>query len=286
MRSFGLALVSLALGSTVVNAQMSMRGISPRGSRSSRASRSLGALRARQATTDVCANLDGDELVVNDVVYGDLSGVLCLSQVASFITTNDVAEAAVAEEGEEATTNALNDLVNATGETCTYPENAIPAGTADNVCAFTCGNGFTPSPAGAPTTCACEAPAADCNGVCTTDACPSAAPAPGRRGYMNSLRKRAMCSVGTTACGVYERRGARSLPFECVHTDTDLESCGGCTTPLDRFSPVGVDCTQIPGVIDVKCMFGACVVNRCTSGYVRAADNSSCVLPHRLLQQN
>lgn len=70
------------------------------------------------------------------------------------------------------------------------------------------------------------APATVCNGVCTTDACPSAGVTPPtRRGYMNSLRKRAMCPAGTTACGVYERRGARSSPFECIHTDSDLESC-------------------------------------------------------------
>ncbi len=73
--------------------------------------------------------------------------------------------------------------------------------------------------------CVCEAPAADCNGVCTTDACPSPGPVPRRRGYTNSLRKRAMCPAGTTACAVYERRGVRSNPVDCIDTDNDLESC-------------------------------------------------------------
>ena len=116
--------------------------------------------------------------------------------------------------------------INDNGEQCTYPAGSTPACTADDPCGFTCDNGFTASPAGNPTECVCVAPATICNGVCTTDACPSAGVTPPtRRGYMNSLRKRAMCPAGTTACGVYERRGARSSPFECIHTDSDLESC-------------------------------------------------------------
>ncbi|RDX44546.1 hypothetical protein OH76DRAFT_1359380, partial [Lentinus brumalis] len=176
--------------------------------------------------------------------------------------------------------------INASGEVCTYPAGSTPAATAEDPCAFTCDNGFTPSPAGDPTMCVCEAPAADCNGVCTTDACPSPGPVPRRRGYTNSLRKRAMCPAGTTACAVYERRGVRSNPVDCIDTDNDLESCGGCMNPLDSFSPKGRDCSAIPGAMSFKCKFGVCIVNSCDSGYVRAADNSSCISARRFLQQN
>ena len=48
-------------------------------------------------------------------------------------------------------------------------------------------------------------------------------------------------------------------------------------TPFDSLSPRGVDCTAIPGVADVSCMRGSCVVRRCTSGYAVTADRSQCV---------
>ena len=111
---------------------------------------------------------------------------------------------------------------------CTYPsENAVPTCAADGSCSFSCINGFT-VPTSDPTTCTCAAPAAVCNGVCTTAACPSSVVAPARRRYANSLRKRAMCPAGTTACGIYERRGALSSPWECIDIMSDLESCECC----------------------------------------------------------
>ena len=115
-----------------------------------------------------------------------------------------------------------------TSQQCTYPENSVPACTADDVCAFTCTNGFTASPAGAPTQCVCESPNTVCNGVCSNAACPTGAVGSnGRRGYYGGsvLRKRAQCAKGHTVCGKYERRGALSDPWECVNTASDLESC-------------------------------------------------------------
>ena len=61
---------------------------------------------------------------------------------------------------------------------------------------------------------------------------------------------------------------------------------GGCMTPFDAFSPVGVDCTTIPGVADVSCMRGRCVVSRCAPGYAVRSDASGCVSTPGNLVQN
>ncbi|TFY74463.1 hypothetical protein EWM64_g9548, partial [Hericium alpestre] len=68
--------------------------------------------------------------------------------------------------------------------------------------------------------------------------------------------------------------------WECVDTISDLESCGGCTLPLTPYTPLGTDCTAIPGVADVSCLSGSCIVHRCLPGYVCSADSSECVRQH------
>ncbi|RDB21986.1 Protein priA [Hypsizygus marmoreus] len=81
---------------------------------------------------------------------------------------------------------------------------------------------------------------------------------------------------GQTACGVISRN-AKS--WECIDTQNDLESCGGCIIPLHSqlSSPEGEDCTAIPGVSDVSCIRGGCVVHRCRPGYDINSTGSSCV---------
>ena len=39
----------------------------------------------------------------------------------------------------------------------------------------------------------------------------------------------------------------------------------------------GVDCTAIPGVMDVACVSGQCIVRRCQPGYVVSLDGSFCL---------
>ena len=39
----------------------------------------------------------------------------------------------------------------------------------------------------------------------------------------------------------------------------------------------GVDCTAIPGVMDVACASGQCIVHRCQPGYVVSMDRSFCL---------
>ena len=47
--------------------------------------------------------------------------------------------------------------------------------------------------------------------------------------------------------------------------------------PLTAYSPRGRDCTAIPGVADVSCEAGECVVRRCSHGLVPGPDGGSCV---------
>ncbi|RPD52909.1 hypothetical protein L226DRAFT_576659 [Lentinus tigrinus ALCF2SS1-7] len=210
----------------------------------------------------MCAKFDDTSLVVDNVDYGSINECLCHSDVSEFVATDATIVQEISSGADEhAVTNAINNLISAKGKQCTYPDHSVPSCTADDPCGFVC-----------------EGSAQYCHGVCTTGECYPPA-------YENTIRKNAWCPAGTTACGAYERRGSNSSPFECIHTDTDLESCGGCTTPLDSLSPTGVDCSQLPGVVDVKCKAGACVVNRCSPGYMRAADNSTCVST-QLLQQS
>ena len=50
--------------------------------------------------------------------------------------------------------------------------------------------------------------------------------------------------------------------------------------PLTPYTPIGTDCTALPGVADVECISGSCVVQRCAKGYVPSWDGSECI--HKL----
>ena len=54
--------------------------------------------------------------------------------------------------------------------------------------------------------------------------------------------------------------------------------------PLTAHSPTGTDCSVLPGVADVSCLGGECVVHRCLPGYVPAPDGTSCIRKHHLPQ--
>lgn len=84
-------------------------------------------------------------------------------------------------------------------------------------------------------------------------------------------------------------------PYECIDTRTNLESCGGCVVPYsltgssldddDEEEPdMGVDCTALPGVSDVGCHAGRCVVRKCAKGYKLEGSfwgGSKCIKKHR-----
>ena len=54
-------------------------------------------------------------------------------------------------------------------------------------------------------------------------------------------------------------------------------SGGGCGFPLRHTDPEGIDCTAIPGVLDVACLSSRCVVHRCKEGFHISPDRSTCI---------
>lgn len=53
---------------------------------------------------------------------------------------------------------------------------------------------------------------------------------------------------------------------------------GGCVFPLPTGDGrEGQDCTALPGVSDVSCVRGRCVVHRCMPGYNVHPDKAECV---------
>ncbi|EKM61501.1 uncharacterized protein PHACADRAFT_248159 [Phanerochaete carnosa HHB-10118-sp] len=231
-----------------------------------------------RTTSDVCANIDL-ELAVDvlgiKVIVGLLDICLCLSAIPDLCNSksNPVVASAVGLVGVASVEATLTDTVNTAAghETCTYPDNCDPLCSAGNPCGFQCKNGFVPSPASHPTQCICPAPNKVCNGICGSyKSCPSSGPK-----KREDLERRAVCGAELTACGVYGFGNFNA--WECVDTKSDLESCGGCMVPFGRNLARGVDCTGIPGVMDVTCVSGSCVIRRCQPGYVVSLDNTFCL---------
>ncbi|KAN0135193.1 hypothetical protein V8E53_007084, partial [Lactarius tabidus] len=160
---------------------------------------------------------------------------------------------------------------------CNYPANSVPACVDGNPCGFTCADGYTASPLDNSTECvaACTTPNIVCNGQCVAaGACPSSqATLTKKRRWVGSGSCKEM-GHGWAACGVF---GGGARAWECVNTARDLESCGGCVLPLTPFSRIGQDCTALPGVADVSCLSGECVVHRCMPGYSPSRDGTHCV---------
>ncbi|KAL8280538.1 hypothetical protein RQP46_007186 [Phenoliferia psychrophenolica] len=73
-----------------------------------------------------------------------------------------------------------------------------------------------------------------------------------------------LCPGSATACPIFPRMGS----YECIDTDSELESCGGCASKSE-----GEDCTAIKGAQGVTCEAGRCTVFTCQTGYLMKADN-------------
>ncbi|KAM0751659.1 hypothetical protein T439DRAFT_355565 [Meredithblackwellia eburnea MCA 4105] len=67
-----------------------------------------------------------------------------------------------------------------------------------------------------------------------------------------------LCPGGATACPIFPRMGS----YECIDTQSELESCGGCASKGE-----GEDCTQIKGAQGVTCQSGRCIIFTCQQGY-------------------
>ncbi|KZS92436.1 hypothetical protein SISNIDRAFT_455623 [Sistotremastrum niveocremeum HHB9708] len=82
-------------------------------------------------------------------------------------------------------------------------------------------------------------------------------------------------------CPVQSHRGG----YECVDADRDLESCGGCVGSADLDAPYdmsGVDCSVIPGVNNVRCFKGRCLVDSCAKGWAVSPNKTVCIRNHKM----
>ncbi|TCD70118.1 Dihydroxyacetone synthase [Steccherinum ochraceum] len=233
-----------------------------------------------RTTLDVCAQIDANlavDVLGIAVVVGALDICLCIDAIVDILKVNAVVIAAVDLVGEAAVVAELTALINGAAghESCTYPDHFQAVCSKGNPCGFQCKDGFTPSPPSKPIDCVCVPPKIVCNGVCGDfKACPSSI----AKRELEVEKRNAVCDRGYTPCGVFGWSGMRaSQAWECVDTQSDLESCGGCAVPLVHGSPHGVDCTAIPGVADVACGGGSCIVHRCLPGYVPSLDRSFCI---------
>ncbi|KAJ7155109.1 hypothetical protein C8R46DRAFT_911118, partial [Mycena filopes] len=98
----------------------------------------------------------------------------------------------------------------------------------------------------------------------------TASPSPSHRHTRAAPQEVMACPAFQQLCPVMT--GSKS--FECVDTQSSLESCGGCVGAMPS---TGQDCSVIPNVNAVSCSMGRCVVTECRKNYVVSAEGDSCV---------
>ncbi|KAJ7675475.1 hypothetical protein B0H17DRAFT_1161575 [Mycena rosella] len=233
----------------------------------------------RDVSIDVCGEVD-EVLKVNflgqSLPVGVIKECLCISTIPQYIAGNLLALGeAIALVGKANIIAELTNMVNNCGgrTQCHYPLHSVPSCKSGSHASLharcLASNGYSAYPAGPyPTQCVCSYPYTECNGKCGTfRGCPSTYYT--KRDIWSAYK----CHKGLTACGVPGRNS-----WECIDTQNDLESCGGCPySDLSTFEAVGNDCTAIHGVSDVSCIRGQCVVHKCMSGYDIGARRSECI---------
>jgi len=83
------------------------------------------------------------------------------------------------------------------------------------------------------------------------------------------------CEVNEEMCEK-EHAWGNEEPWECVDTAKSRTNCGGCIRPMYEDQEPGRDCTIIPGVRNVDCYKGACVIKHCQSGWTMSDDRGAC----------
>ncbi|WWC66267.1 uncharacterized protein I206_100168 [Kwoniella pini CBS 10737] len=105
-----------------------------------------------------------------------------------------------------------------------------------------------------------------CNNQCyskSTYTCPSGLPI-----QLNSKRSE-NCPIGLSKCSI---GSSGSGLWECIDTQNDIESCGGCMYPEPTYNnPLavsnGIDCTSLKGTNGISCNFGKCKIQNCLKGF-------------------
>ncbi|XP_006456603.1 hypothetical protein AGABI2DRAFT_77834, partial [Agaricus bisporus var. bisporus H97] len=173
---------------------------------------------------------------------------LCQNDVYNFVSSDPVAMKGVRRAGKSSVISTIKTMIKNNGRVCHYPDHAIATCTKGNPCKFDCKDGYQPFPRNNPTQCVCNKPYMECNGKCGQyQGCPS-----GRPHYRRT--RDYLCPAEMKACGTWNR-GARS--WECIDTDNELESCGGCVIALPGEEEGGEDCSKREG--NVGCVEGRCV---------------------------
>ncbi|KAJ7723796.1 hypothetical protein B0H16DRAFT_1597950 [Mycena metata] len=102
-------------------------------------------------------------------------------------------------------------------------------------------------------------------------------------GFSGSKPTTPQCPGSTVACARHRQDandGVFRMPtFECIDTDTDFRSCGGCRFPAKdkgKEAVAGQDCTEIPGVAEAACESGTCTVRSCRPGYIQDRTGTFC----------
>ncbi|KAJ7750421.1 hypothetical protein DFH07DRAFT_775117 [Mycena maculata] len=220
-------------------------------------SRNLGRLQhhEKRDLIDVCVSIPSLTADLLSLLGLNIQLCLCLKDLNLYLDTlddvdlrgiaNTTIQALVGEQGDSAKCAPLPPHAH---RECTY----------GNPCAFQCDSGYTLQ-----------------GGQCVSNSGPSAIP--------RSLKPRAApittlkdaqehCKTlkgdRTTVCGVQDAKGP--FDFECVNTETEFDSCGGCVTPhpfTSEFTlPTGRDCGRITNALNAKCEKSKCIV-QCHSGY-------------------
>ncbi|KAJ6632538.1 hypothetical protein B0H10DRAFT_2159670 [Mycena sp. CBHHK59/15] len=234
---------------------------------------------SRDVSVDVCGEVEAELKVPNlhhpgqYITIGLIQECLCISTLPQYITANRLALGAIALVGKATVLSELTDMVNNCRgrQECHYPLHSVPSCKNGSPCYFTCKDGYTAYPWAYPTQCICSYPHTECNGKCGKfHGCPSGHYA------KRDLRSSQQCHKGMTACRV---PGRSANAWECVDTQTDLESCGGCSYAAhsNPFEAAGEDCTSLLGVSDVSCIKGQCIVHKCMPGYDINDGHSECI---------
>ncbi|KAL0064551.1 hypothetical protein AAF712_008496 [Marasmius tenuissimus] len=171
----------------------------------------------------------------------------------------------------------LNDLLRQSGKDCSLPDHAHFVCTNSDPCHFDCDEGFTR----VGDQCVCAPPKKLCQGQCVSspNACdPSAVPRSlrSRRNEITTLKQAQKYCGGKSVCGLPSGQG-----FECVDTESAVDSCGGCVYPNPWATATsGRDCAT-PHALKAACRQSQCVVDLCQDGFAPNDARDACVAIHR-----
>lgn len=226
-------------------------------------------LAARTTSGTLCSKIDCTLTTSDSKKYTVLSGFGACIQGGSITTSSASDLKSALQQGYQTKTGVFNTIYNTYGYTvnscynsivsgvvstlnsqsakCTYPSNSVPkCGSSSTDCTWTCNSGYK--------TCGSSC-------ILSSKSCVSGVPV--KRDSASHI-----CPTNWTSCPVTQ---GKDTFYECVNTDQDLESCGGCAS----VDGSGVDCTVLPGISSVSCSRGVCEAASCLRGY--ALNGTTCV---------